>query len=153
MALRCLLFGLLVGTTACGSEEPYCGFPPQWRIAVTDDPAPLTPESAEPVARLDVRATERCQPSLALDEFYVTFDTPARDIGKTTRANYPENLLLMELVDENEDARLGAREALLLREGPVAVVPPGIEWEIWLMIGDEGEGGGAGMARADVLIE
>jgi hypothetical protein len=152
--LFCLFCALLVVTPACGGEDRSCDVW-AWAIAVTDDPAPLTDESGEPVARLDVRATGRCRPSIFIDEVEVWFDRPrvGDATGKTTHAVWPENTLLMELVDQNGDDRLGVHDALLLSEGPLAVVPPGVEWEIGLMKRDEDGSGASGMASANVLIE
>ncbi len=151
MTLRSFFFGvLLTAITACSDGTAYCG---EWHIGGADDPAPLTEMFGEPVARLDIHSTNRCQPSLALDDVSVVFDTPpVDDLGKSTRAIHPENLLLMELVDENGDGRLGAHDALLLSEGPVGVVPPGVTWDILLLI-ETGERAGSCIDRAVVLIE
>lgn len=139
---------LLLGAAGCGNDE-YCGYPPEWSIRVTDDPAPLTEQTGEPVARLDILKTNRCKASLELDEFYVNLDTPDYSSGKSTRAVNPANLLLMTLVDANDNGALDAGEALVFDEGPYGVVPPDVEWNVWLML--RSGTGGSGMAKDSLL--
>jgi hypothetical protein len=147
-SLACLLSAC---TLACSGEDEYCPTPPHWQIAVTDEPTLMTVETGQPVAQLEVLQTDECKRSLTLDDFYVNFDVPDYSIGKTTRAIHAENLLVMELVDSNDDDRLGVGEMLILREGPSGIVPPGIEWTVWLML-RQGNGG-AGMASATAVVE